>query len=173
MIVQIHWLPHVPWTKPVCATLSIATDKSLLDSICSGYTSDKSCQKLIKVGGFGVSKANGLWYVGDHLLILCTGNICENLFWLAHDCLGHFGVDKAPGLLLLAKHEEETLKDGYIPSCADCQCNKSQTSKPAGPLHPLLIPREAWWIVLLLTSLVLWQQIRGLIVSCLLLIDWT
>jgi hypothetical protein len=32
------------------------------------------------------------------------------------------------------------LEQGYIPSCPDCQCNKSHTTKPPGPLHPLPIP---------------------------------
>ena len=30
--------------------------------------------------------------------------------------------------------------EGYIPGCADCQRNKSHTSKPLGPLHPLPVP---------------------------------
>ena len=34
------------------------------------------------------------------------------------------------------------LEDGYIPSCIDCKRNKSSTTKPSGPLHPLLIPDE-------------------------------
>lgn len=32
------------------------------------------------------------------------------------------------------------LEGAYIPSCDDCQCNKSKTTKPAGPLHLLPIP---------------------------------
>ena len=34
------------------------------------------------------------------------------------------------------------LEEGYIPSCAECLRNKSPTSKPLGPLHPLPIPDE-------------------------------
>jgi hypothetical protein len=34
------------------------------------------------------------------------------------------------------------LKQGYVPSCPDCQCNKSSTTKPYGPLHPLPIPGQ-------------------------------
>lgn len=34
------------------------------------------------------------------------------------------------------------LKIAYIPGCIDCQMNKSRTTKPAGPLHPLSIPDE-------------------------------
>jgi hypothetical protein len=32
------------------------------------------------------------------------------------------------------------LVNAYVPSCADCQCNKNRTAKPAGPLHPLPVP---------------------------------
>jgi hypothetical protein len=32
------------------------------------------------------------------------------------------------------------LETAYIPSCANCQRNKSTTSKPVRPLHPLPIP---------------------------------
>ena len=30
----------------------------------------------------------------------------------------------------------------YIPSCSDCQQNKSLTTKAPGPLHPFLIPEN-------------------------------
>ena len=32
------------------------------------------------------------------------------------------------------------LEMAYVPSCAECQRNKSKTSKPIGPLHPLPVP---------------------------------
>ena len=34
------------------------------------------------------------------------------------------------------------LEDGYIPSCIECQRNKSSTSRPGGPLHPLPVPDD-------------------------------
>lgn len=34
------------------------------------------------------------------------------------------------------------LQQGYIPSCIDCQHNKSTTKKTSGPLHPLPVPNE-------------------------------
>jgi hypothetical protein len=34
------------------------------------------------------------------------------------------------------------LEKAYIPSCSECLRNKSTTSKPSGPLHPLPIPNE-------------------------------
>ena len=34
------------------------------------------------------------------------------------------------------------LEEGYIPSCIECQRNKSSTFKPSGPLHPLPVPDD-------------------------------
>src|SRR5271168_2903047 len=34
------------------------------------------------------------------------------------------------------------LEEGYIPSCIECLKNKSSTSKPTGPLHPLPVPDD-------------------------------
>jgi len=47
----------------------------------------------------GTKCVNGLWYIGDRLLIPLIGDIHENLFRLAHDCLGHFGADKSYAVL--------------------------------------------------------------------------
>jgi hypothetical protein len=41
------------------------------------------------------------------------------------------------------------LQDGYIPSCVDCQHNKSLNSKPVGPLHPLPVPDQRCDIITL------------------------
>ena len=38
---------------------------------------------------------------------------------------------------------QRDLEDGYVPGCANCQRNKSPTTKPLGPLHPLPIP-DGW-----------------------------
>lgn len=34
------------------------------------------------------------------------------------------------------------LETAYIPSCAECQRNKSKKTKPIGPLHPLPVPDD-------------------------------
>ena len=47
----------------------------------------------------GTKFVNGLWYIGDWLLIPCVGDICEKLFWLAHNSLGHFSADKSYAML--------------------------------------------------------------------------
>jgi hypothetical protein len=36
----------------------------------------------------------------------------------------------------------QDLETAYIPTCADCQRNKSRTTRKAGPLHPLPIPEQ-------------------------------
>ena len=40
----------------------------------------------------GWQQINGLWYIGDRLLI---PRVTKNLFKLAHDTLGHLGADKS------------------------------------------------------------------------------
>ena len=59
------------------ATLSITTDPSILQEIQDGYAQDNFCKKLMdpSFGMKGVSSANGLWYIGDRLVIPQTGNI--------------------------------------------------------------------------------------------------
>ena len=37
---------------------------------------------------------------------------------------------------------QKHLEQYYIPSCPGCQQNKSSTSSPIGPLHPLPIPKQ-------------------------------
>ena len=93
----------------------------------------------------GARLINDLWYIGDRLVIPRTGDVCENLFRLAHDTLGHFGADKSYANLHNAYYWPNMrmdLEKLYAPSCSDCQHNKSCTTKPPGPLHPLPIPDE-------------------------------
>ena len=91
----------------------------------------------------GLQQINGLWYIGDRLLIPCVTDVCENLFRLAHDTLGHFGADKSYASLrdtYYWPNMHRDLEQAYIPSCVDCLQNKSWTTKVAGPLHPLPVP---------------------------------
>ena len=75
----------------------MVADESVLNSIKSGYATDKYCIKVSNSNMPGTKCVNGLWCVGDRLLIPHIGNICENLFCLAYDSLGHFGSDKSYG----------------------------------------------------------------------------
>lgn len=129
----------------VGTVLEITMDKSVLALICGAYKEDEFVQKLLKLGIPGVSVVNGLVYTGSRLVIPKVTDVHKNLFQLAHDSLGHFGSDKSylalrdcyywPGM-------QKDLEQGYIPSCIECQRNKSRTSKPASPLHPLPIPGQ-------------------------------
>jgi hypothetical protein len=91
----------------------------------------------------GWHQSNGLWYIGDRLLIPRVTDVCENLFCLAHDTLRHFGADKSYAALQDSYYWLNMCRDleqSYIPSCIDCLGNKSRTTHPPGPLHPLPVP---------------------------------
>ena len=76
-------------------------------------------------------------------MIPCVGTLRTDLYTLVHDELGHFGADKSYLALRDAYYWPNMRKDleqTYISGCDACQRNKSPTTKPAGPLHPLPIP---------------------------------
>ena len=133
---------------PVCATFSITADKALLGQIKNGYKEDRWIQDtLVKAKGSvpGIQHANGLWYVGERLIVPCIGDIRETLFRLAHDVLGHFGFDKTYAALRESYYWPNMrcdLETAYVPGCAEYQRNKASTSKPIGPLHSLPIPDQ-------------------------------
>lgn len=62
---------------------------------------------------------------------------------MAHDSLGHFGAEKSYANLRSAYYWPKMraeLEGVYIPGCDECQRNKSSTTRPTGPLHPLPVP---------------------------------
>jgi hypothetical protein len=86
---------------------------------------------------------DGLWFFDNCLIIPNTGQLQETLFRLAHDNLGHFGFNKSYEALRHSyfwprMHKE--LETAYVPSCIECQRNKSTTTKPLSPLHSLPVP---------------------------------
>jgi hypothetical protein len=131
----------------VNAVLTIEADSEFLDAIKSGYRTDEFCKKVIAYPEStpGIREANGLWYISSRLLIPSSGMCREDLFCLAHDTLGHFGADKAYTSLRDCYYWPNMccdLCESYVPSCTDCQRNKSSTTKPMGPLHPLPVPES-------------------------------
>ena len=119
-------------TLGINATLTITVDPSVLCSIQDGYSKDDFCQKFITTAPttLSVSTSNGLWYIGDRLLIPCMGTLREDLFCLAHDTTGHFGVDKCYATLhdtYYWPNMQQDLEKAYIPSCTNCLRNKSAT----------------------------------------------
>jgi len=130
---------------PVNAVLSVTTDKSILERIQTGYLEDEFCKRVATSTMAGWRESNGLWYIGDRLLIPRVTDIRENLFRLAHDTLGHFGADKSYAALRDSYYWPNMRRDlerAYIPSCVDCLRNKSPTTRPPGPLHPLPVPES-------------------------------
>jgi hypothetical protein len=123
--------------------LEITSDASILAKIKAGYIDDEFCKRVAASKMKGWQQINGLWYIGDRLLILRVTDVRENLFRLAHDTLGHFSVDKSYASLRDTYYCLNMccdLEQAYIPSCVDCLRNKSRTTKVAGPLHPLPVP---------------------------------
>src|ERR1700678_1193859 len=134
-----------PSIKPLI--LSITADTQLLNEIKEGYLHDPFISSLKDAlpGTSFISQRNGFWFSGNRLIIPNVPHIREALFFLAHDALRHFGADKSYAALRhsyywpnMRKHIEKA----YVPSCPDCQRNKSQTTLPCRPLHPLPIPEQ-------------------------------
>ena len=122
-------------------------EDALLEDIKRGYETDPFSKKLTSAatGMTNIQQTNGFWFVDDRLLIPNAHGILETLFRLAHDNLGHFGTQKTYETLHASyfwPNMRRDLETAYIPSCADCQRNKSKTSKPIGPLHPLPVPDD-------------------------------
>ena len=61
--------PHEHWKNTISAVLSITSDQKVLVSIESGYNLDPYCVCLAKNNIPGTHLVNGLWYVGDPLVI--------------------------------------------------------------------------------------------------------
>ena len=130
-------------TNSVNAVLTITSDEDILNGIKAGYHDDEFCKRVASSNMKGWTLSNGLWYIGDWLLIPRVGTIHETLFHLAHDTLGHFGADKSYASLRDAYYwpnMRRDLEQAYIPACPDCLRNKSRTTRPPGPLHPLPVP---------------------------------
>jgi hypothetical protein len=120
-------------------------EDAILDEIKQGYNTDPHMAKLLEAapGMPNLAQKDGFWFIDDHLVIPNGHNVRETLFRIAHDKLGHFGTPKTYENLQSAfywPNMRRDLESVYINSCTDCQRNKSCTTKPAGPLHPLPVP---------------------------------
>jgi hypothetical protein len=85
----------------VASTFSIGLDSEPLSNIKTGYSEDPLCKKILDANFLphGIHKSGYLLYAGDRLIVPYVLNICELLFHLAHDILGHFGFTKTYGSL--------------------------------------------------------------------------
>ena len=59
-------------------------------------TNDPWCKKLISAsrGMPELTIKDGLWFLGERLIIPSDCSMREHIFRLAHDTLGHFGFHK-------------------------------------------------------------------------------
>ena len=112
---------------------SLEVDTNVLNTIKEGYLSDPFISKLTSAstGMNIINKEKDFWFINNWLVIPNIKHICESLFCLAHDTMGHFGSDKCLASLR---------NSFYWPHMHCCQRNKLRTMKPVGPLHLLPIP---------------------------------
>jgi len=132
---------------PMEASKQIVIDDTLINDIRAAYEKDPWCKQLLNAarGMPELKIKDGLWFVGERLVVPAGCDGRERIFRLAHDTLGHFGFFKTYEALrgsYFWPNMRKDLEGGYIPSCIDCQRNKNSTSKPTGPLHPLPVPDE-------------------------------
>ena len=75
---------------------SFEVNVSVLDSIRTGYASDKWCCNLISSAASFPSfcQADELWFLDERLVVPQLSHTQELLFHLAHDSLGHLGANK-------------------------------------------------------------------------------
>jgi Integrase zinc binding domain len=93
-----------------------------------------------------------LWFLDNRLIVPNNCGVCEEIFCIAHDTLGHFGFRKMYDTIRHSyfwPNMRKDLDEGYIPSCLECQHHKNLNIKPAGPLHPLPVPDERCDIITL------------------------
>jgi len=119
----------------------------MLTNLRAAYAMDPWCKKIVSAsrGMPTITVRDGLWFIGERLVVPAGCEVHEQIFRLAHDTLGHFGFHKTYDSirsLYIWPNMRKDLEEGYIPSCIDCQRNKASTTRPAGPLHPLPIPDD-------------------------------
>ena len=133
--------------NPQQTKISFSIDEDTVCKLRDGYAKDPWCRKLLTASR-GMSELvvkDGLWFLSGRLIIPADGGMREQIFRLAHDTLGHFGFHKTYENIrdsYFWPNMRKDLEEGYIPSCIECLKNKSSTSKPTGPLHPLPVPDD-------------------------------
>jgi hypothetical protein len=146
---QSSWaqsLSKIPDEEPAVApTVDIVPDDELHSAIVAGYSADAWCSKLLSSWQQmpNVTMRGDLLFFEGRLVIPRTSNVRETIFALAHDSLGHFGLDKSYDALRGSFYwpgMHSDLEKLYVPRCAQCQRVKSTTKRPIGPLHPLPVP---------------------------------
>lgn len=128
-----------------CTTLS--HDKSPTSQIPQGYSEDSYCRRLFSLLGSlpNLVEKHILLFLSDRLVVPWVNQLRETLFHMAHNAAGYFGADKTYESLRWSfywPNMHHDLIKAYIPGCVDCMHNKSPTTPPSGPLHPLPVPDQ-------------------------------
>ena len=121
--------PHPTYTNN--SAINVQINDLTITKILEGYKEDPWCKKLF-------SATAGMPNLNQHFIIPNHGGIREDIFRLAHNTLGHFGFRKMYDTICQSyfwPNMRKDLQDGYIPSCIDCQHNKSINTRPVGPLQ--------------------------------------
>jgi hypothetical protein len=90
-----------------------------------------------------IKEIDGLWFIGECLVVPQIPKVHAHIFSLAHDTLGHFSLQKSYEALrdsFYWPRMKTHLENLYLKSCDDCQRFKDRTTKVPGPLHPLPVP---------------------------------
>ncbi|VDB90830.1 unnamed protein product [Peniophora sp. CBMAI 1063] len=133
----------------IAATLTVQTDPAFTRRIASGYAKDAWASKVldnlssVPTARTATTEHGRLLYIGARLVIPRIDTLRQDVFELAHDALGHFGLDKSYEVLRTSYFwpgMRADLANSYLPSCDACQRNNASTTKPVGPLHSLPVP---------------------------------
>lgn len=94
--------------KAVSLVMSVTPDASLLKDIKSGYKTDPWCVKLTNLISSlpELQDHDGLLYINDRLVIPRVAHLRETIFKLAHNDLGHFGLEKFYAVLVTSSKYE-------------------------------------------------------------------
>ncbi|KAK4702014.1 hypothetical protein P7C70_g4211, partial [Phenoliferia sp. Uapishka_3] len=134
--------PHL-----MVAGISVAAlDKSIIARIKAGYTTDPDCTKMLRnvKSSPAWQLIGGVLYFENRIVVPADASLREVLLHDAHDVLGHLGSRKTYSAVSLSYFWPTLRRDviSYVRSCDGCQRNKARTSKVAGELHSLPVPKE-------------------------------
>jgi len=82
-------------SSPITSIFEIQSDPFFVQDIKDGYHTDPWCRALMSDLAQGVTSRNGLIFIMNQLIIPKHKQLCEDLFRLAHDNLGHFSSEKS------------------------------------------------------------------------------
>ena len=140
-------MPASVYDAPVEKTVEAPVELTAFQQRCvAGYAEDPYFRD--EQNAVDKTLRQGLWWVGDRLVIPDVSNLRETVIREMHDppYKGHPGVKKTCKAIerlywWLTIHDDV---QAFVRTCHSCQINKSTTQKPAGLLQPLPVPHRRW-----------------------------